>query len=70
MKNVPHWQWLMLLYFVVVALPVMLVHSRMKKTVLQRKTLLNLLVYFIAVAATAFLMHALAMWAYFRFIFP
>lgn len=69
MKNVPHWQWLVLLYMVVVALPVMLAHGALKKRLLEQKTMLNLLLYFVAILAVAFLAHLLAMWAYFSFIF-
>ena len=69
MANVPHWQWLILLYFLIVAIPVMLVHLRLKKKVLENKTPLNLLLYFILVTGTAFLMHFIAMYLYFKFIF-
>ncbi len=69
MQNVPHWQWLMLLYFLLVAVPVMLVHSILKKRVLSHKTPLNLLIYFAAVTGTAFAMHFITMWLYFKFIF-
>jgi len=69
MNNVPHFHWLFLLYLVLVAAPVMIVHSFMKKWVLQNKTFSNLLIYFTSVIATAFAMHFITMWLYFEFIF-
>jgi hypothetical protein len=69
MKNVPHWQLLMILYFILVAVPVMLVHTWTKKKVLGNKTPLNLLIYFAAVVGTAFLMHFISMLLYFKFLF-
>jgi predicted permease len=69
MKNVPHWQWLMVVYFVLVAVPVMIVHSLLKKRLLADKTCLNFIIYFTAVVGTAFFMHFLAMWLYFKFMF-
>lgn len=69
MKNVPHWQWLMMIYFVLVAIPVMLVHFKMKKRVLENKTPINLLLYFATVAGAAFLMHLVTMYIYYKFIF-
>lgn len=69
MKDVPYWQLLMLIYFLLVAIPVMIVHSILKKRVLQNKTPLNLLIYFTTVTATAFLMHFIAMFLYFKFIY-
>jgi apolipoprotein N-acyltransferase len=69
MKNVPHWQLFMLIYFALVAVPVMVVHYWMKKKVLAQKTALNLLLYFAAVVGAAFLMHFLVMLLYFEFLF-
>jgi hypothetical protein len=69
MKNVPYWQWLMLLYFILVAVPVMIVHFKMKNRLLENKTPLNLLIYFAAVTGTAFLMLVFTMYIYYKFIF-
>jgi hypothetical protein len=69
MKHVPHWQLLMLIYFILVAAPVMIVHSLLKKKVLANKTPLNLLLYFAGVVGTAFLMHFITMLLYFEFLF-
>ncbi len=69
MKNVPHWQWLILIYFIAVAIPVYAVHAYLKKKLLQNKTASNLLLYFIAVIATAFIMNFGVMWAYYQFMF-
>jgi len=52
-----------------VAVPVMIVHSMLKKKVLENKTILNLLIYFASVIATAFIMHFITIWLYFEFIF-
>jgi hypothetical protein len=69
MENVPQFHWLFLLYLLLVAVPVMIVHSWMKKRVLTNKTAFNLLIYFLSVAGVAFLMHFIAMWLYFEFFF-
>jgi hypothetical protein len=69
MQNVPHWQWLMVIYFLLVGIPVMLVHMKVKKRVLEDKTPLNLLIYFACVTGMAFLMHFITMLLYFKFIF-
>ncbi len=69
MKNVPHWQLLLLLYFVMVAIPVYGVHVYMKKKLLNRKSLSNLLVYFVVVIGIAFLMNFICMNIYYRFFF-
>lgn len=69
MNNVPHWQWLMVIYFVLVAVPVWLVHSALKQRLLASKTVLNLLLYFVSVTGVAFIMHFITMWLYFSFIF-
>jgi predicted permease len=69
MKNVPHWQLLMIIYFIAIGVPVMMVHSYSKTKLLENKTTRNLLLYFIAVVGTAFLMHFLYMLVYFKFFF-
>jgi hypothetical protein len=69
MRDVPHWQWFILLYFLLVAIPVMIVHFKVRKLVLQNKTPLNLVIYFAAVTGVAFLMHFIAMYLYFKFIY-
>jgi hypothetical protein len=70
MENVPHWRLFMLIYFVVVAIPVIIVHIWFRKKVQVNKTALNLLLYFAAVIGTAFLMHFITMFLYFKFLFP
>ncbi len=70
MKNVPYWQWFIVLYFVLVAVPVYIAHVQLKKKLLANKTALNILYYFIAVIATAFVMHFITMLVYYKFIFP
>jgi hypothetical protein len=47
----------------------MIVHSLLKKRLLADKTCLNFIIYFTAVVGTAFFMHFLAMWLYFKFMF-
>lgn len=69
MKNVPHWQWFMVLYFMLVAVPVYIAHVQLKKKLLVNKTLQNILYYFMAVIATAFVMHFITMLLYYKFIF-
>jgi hypothetical protein len=69
MKNIPHWQLFMLIYFILVAAPVMMVHYWLKKRVLAERTALNLLLYFAAVIGTAFLMHFITMLIYFQLLF-
>ncbi len=69
MNHVPYWQWLLLFYFLLVAIPVFYVHHRLKKRLQQQKTGLNLLYYVAAVMATAFLMHFICMTLYFQFLF-
>jgi hypothetical protein len=69
MKNVPHWQLLLLLYFVMVAIPVYGVHSLFKKKLLKNKTVRNLFIYFMAVIGIAFLMNFICMNIYYKFFF-
>ncbi|WP_207492572.1 hypothetical protein [Aridibaculum aurantiacum] len=69
MKNVPHWQWLVLIYLILVAVPVYFVHNKLKARAYANRTFGNLLLYFFGVIATAYLMHALSMWLYFSFFF-
>jgi len=69
MKNVPHWQLLMLIYFALVGIPVYIVHEKLKQRTLASPTLANLLVYAIAVIGIAFIMHTVTMWVYFTFFF-
>ena len=69
MKNVPHWQALMLIYFMMVAVPVYLVHSKLKKRALANRTFTNLFIYTVAVIGIAFIMHTVTMWLYFTFFF-
>jgi hypothetical protein len=69
MTRIPHWQWLMLSYFILVAVPVFWVHLKLKKRVLANRTFLNFIAYFIAVIATALIMNSFTMWLYFTFFF-
>ena len=69
MKNVPHWQLLLLLYFVMVAIPVYGVHTFLKNKLLTNKTLKSLLVYFVTIMAVAFLMNFICMNIYYKFFF-
>ena len=69
MKNVPHWQLLLLLYFVMVAIPVYGVHVWLKKKLLNKKSISNLLFYFIGVIGIAFLMNFICMNIYYTFFF-
>ncbi|MCE3282451.1 MAG: hypothetical protein K0Q66_1188 [Chitinophagaceae bacterium] len=69
MQQVPHWQWLMVLYFALVAIPVFFVHAKLKPRLLQDKSFRNLAIYFGAIVGTAFLMHFATMWLYFKFVF-
>lgn len=70
MQNVPHWRLFMLIYFVLVAVPVIIVHIWFRKRLLVNKTALNLALYFAAVMGAAFLMHFITMLLYFKFLFP
>ena len=69
MKNVPHWQLLLLLYFVMVAIPVYGVHTFLKNKLLTNKTLKSLLVYFVTIMGVAFLMNFICMNIYYKFFF-
>jgi len=69
MKNVPHWQWFVLLYLLLVAIPVYLVHSFLKSRAYANRTFGNLILYFISVLATGYLMHSVCMWLYFTIFF-
>ncbi len=69
MTNVPHWQLLMLLYFILVAAPVYVVHVVLKKRAYANRTFTNLIFYFMGVLGSAFIMHYIAMWLYFTFFF-
>ena len=69
MKNVPHWQLLLLLYFIMVAIPVYGVHTFLKNKLLTNKTLKSLLVYFVTIMGVAFLMNFICMNIYYKFFF-
>lgn len=69
MNNVPNWQALILIYIVVVAIPVFLIHARLKPWVLASKTPGRFLAYLAGVAGTAFLTHFISTWLYFRVLF-
>jgi hypothetical protein len=69
MNAVQHWQWFVLLYMALVAIPVYLVHSFFKKRAYANRTFGNLILYFIAVLSAGYIMHSLCMWLYFTFFF-
>jgi len=69
MKNVPHWQWLVLMYFFLVAIPVYLVHNYFKQKAYANRTFKNLIIYFITVLGSGFVLHSICMWLYFTFFF-
>ncbi len=69
MQNIPHWQLLLLLYIVIVAIPVYWVHMLLKMKLLSKKSVKNLFVYCIAVTVTAFLMNYITMLVYYKFLF-
>lgn len=69
MKNVPHWQLLMVIYFILVAVPVYILHLYLKKNILKNRTFLNLMLYFGAVVGCAFLMNFITLVLYYKFIF-
>jgi hypothetical protein len=69
MTKLPHWQLLMLIYFLLVAIPVFVVHAKMKTKVLGEKTFANLMIYLASVTVTAVIMHFVTMWLYFTFFF-
>ncbi|TDH27885.1 hypothetical protein EXU57_05315 [Segetibacter sp. 3557_3] len=70
MKDVPHWQWLMVMYFLLVAIPVYMVHAQLKKRAFANRNFTNLLLYFVGVFLSAFVLHGFTMWLYFTFFFP
>ena len=69
MKSVPHWQWFMALYFLLVAVPTYTAHVQFKKKILLNKSSSNIAIYCIGVLGTAFAMHFITMMIYFKFIF-
>ncbi len=69
MKNTPHWQLLLLLYFVIVAVPVYATHIWLRKKLLQNRNYKNLLLYVVALFTIACAMNMLSMMIYFKFIF-
>jgi hypothetical protein len=69
MKQVPHWQWLVILYLVVVGIPVFLVHAYLKKRAFANRTFANMFLYFIGVIGTGYIMHSACIWFYFTFFF-
>jgi hypothetical protein len=69
LKDIPHWQLLVIFYLTLVAIPVYFIHIFLKKRAYANRTFSNLLLYFVGVVGTAFLMHSLCMWLYFSFFF-
>ncbi len=69
MKNVPHWQLLMLMYFVLVAAPVMVLHFFLKRKLLANRSMTGLLIYLLILVGAAFLLNTAVMWIYYRFLF-
>jgi hypothetical protein len=69
MKSIPHLPWLVVIYFLMVVIPVYVVHSYLKKRAYANQTFTNLFFYFAGVIGSAFVMHSLCMWFYFTFFF-
>jgi uncharacterized BrkB/YihY/UPF0761 family membrane protein len=69
MKNVPHWQSLVLVYVFLVAIPVYTLHRYLQKKLLANKTLTGLFLYTVFMVILTIIMHTLAMWVYYRFLF-
>jgi len=69
MKHVPHWQWLITIYFILVAVPVYWVHVKAKQKLLSNKSWQNILLYFTLVIGVGVLMNFLVMFFYYRFLF-
>lgn len=69
MKNTPHWQLLVILYFLMVAIPVYLVHIKLKNRAYANRTFINLLIYFAGLLGSALILHTICMWLYFTFFF-
>jgi hypothetical protein len=69
MKNVPHWQLFVLIYLLMVAIPIYLVHDFLKKRAYANRTFGNLILYFTGVLVTGFIMHSICTWLYFTFFF-
>lgn len=68
MKNVPHWRLFMVIYFLLVAVPVLLVHFRLKKKLLVNNTNRDKLFYCLGVVGVAVAMHFITMFVYFKFV--
>jgi hypothetical protein len=69
MKKIPHLPWLVAIYFLMVAVPVYIVHTYLKKRAYTKPNFANLFFYFAGVIASAFIMHSICMWLYFTFFF-
>lgn len=69
MKAVPNWQWLMLIYTIIVASPVYILHNWFVVRLKTKKSGLLLAAYFLSLPVAAFLLHVLAMWLYYKFLF-
>lgn len=69
MKHVPHWQWLLAIYFVLVAVPVYWVHVKAKQKLLSNKNWQNIVAYFSLVIGVGVLMNFLTMFFYYQFLF-
>jgi hypothetical protein len=69
MQIIPYWKGLVVAYFLLVAIPVYYVHSILKQRAYANRSFSNLLLYFIGVLASAFVMHSVCMWLYFTFFF-
>lgn len=69
MKNVPHWQWLVLLYAIGVALPVYIIHQKLKEYLLAKKTGRSVVLYLVALVSVAVVLNFICMSIYYKFIF-
>jgi hypothetical protein len=67
MKQVPNWQWFMLFYLLIVALPILLLSKFLKQKRLTKP--IDLLIYFVLLIVAAYLLHLAAMFIYYKFFF-
>jgi hypothetical protein len=69
MKDIPNWQLLVFLYAVLVAVPVYIVHIKLRDRAYANRTFINLLIYFVGILGSAIILHTICMWLYFTFFF-
>ena len=69
MLLIAHWQFFVLLYLAFVSTPVYCTHVFLKKRAYANSNFGNLILYFVGVLGTGFVMHCICMWLYFTFFF-